>query len=176
MYTWLYILSQFTVLLFSVYACILVISAKNTFLVGKFITLVVLIMALWLLFQRDTYLPFLGMAAFPPSLVPNQEVAPKGASKEVVLPINAPDGTRVIYWGALPAPSGAVARTPMLAYGDYSNAGVAIVKSGKATVRFACPGEYWVPMGQKLSRHIHYRLCCVKSGLFGPVQTMWVRC
>jgi hypothetical protein len=92
---------------------------------------------------------------------------------------DAPDGTRIIYWGALasPIPSG-VYPNPYTAYGNFSNAGVATIKQGEAVIRFHCPGQYKVGriVERKLKRHIHYRLCCGKAGLLGPVQTLWVNC
>lgn len=146
---------------------------RDTWLLVRFFSLIVLIMTLWISFRRDTYLPFLGPAAFPKSLIPG-DFAPVNSNTEITVPFEAADGTRVIYWGALA--SGEVSPNPKDAYGDYSNAGVATVKDKKALIRFHCPGEYYVPMGRKLKRHIHYRFCCVKSGLLGPVRTIWVKC
>lgn len=142
-------------------------------IVVKFIALIVIIMTLWLVFRRDTYLPFLGYCAFPKSLIPN-DFAPIGSTTEISVPIDMPNGYRIVYWGSMT--SDKTASNPKLAYGDYSNAGVATVRDGEVKVRFNCPGEYYVPSGRKLKRHLHYRVCCDKSGLLGPVKTVYVKC
>lgn len=160
------------VLLFNLFACIKIMMLPDYNFVAKFIALVVLMISLWLILQRDTYLPFLGYAAFPKSLLPN-DFAPINSTTEINVPFDVPDGTRVIYWGAMPSDKDYP--NPRSAYGNYANAGVATIKRGEAVIRFACPGEYMVP-GRKLKRHIHYRLCCGSAGLLGPVKTMWVKC
>jgi hypothetical protein len=171
----MHMISQAVVLVFSMYACIHFMVSQEVGHVAKFIALVVFLVTLWLAFRRDTYLPFLGDAAFPKSLIPT-EVSPKDANTEIRVPFDAKDGTRVIYWGAQPTNPRTVFPTPALAYGDYSNAGVAVIKNGEALLRFQCPSEYYVPTGKKIGRHVHYRLCCQMSGLLGPVETLWVKC
>lgn len=173
----MHIIGQAIVLLFALFASVKLMLHKESNTVVKFIALLVIIITLWLVFQRDTYLPFLGYAAFPKSLLPN-DFSPVNANTEITLHVDASDGTRLIYWGAMSSdkPNG-VFGDPRTAYGNYSNAGVATVKRGEANVRFHCPGEYKVMGGgRQLKRHIHYRLCCQKSGLLGPVQTAWVKC
>jgi hypothetical protein len=172
-YAWIYIISQLTILLFSLWACIKMFIMRDATTGSKLVSLVVFVMIIWVMFRRDTYLPFLGYAAYPMSLIPNEHV-PVGATKEALLPIEAPDGTRVIYWGAKPADE--VQSNPITAYGDYSNAGVATIKNKEVVLRFACPAEYKVGYGKRLRRHIHYRLCCDRVGLIGPVETAWVTC
>lgn len=173
---WMYIIAIASILVFSLYSTLFFMISKNTGIVVKIVATFILAVTLVLIIRRDTYLPFLGYAAFPPSLIPIDDVHPKNATKEVELTFDQPvkDGTTVIYWGALP--SNDVAQTPQLAYGDFSNTGVTKVSGGKAVIKFACPGEYYVPTGKKLNRHIHYRLCCEKYGLMSPVQTAYVRC
>lgn len=171
----LHMACQIVIMLFALFASVNIMVSRmsdaGVFL--KFVALIVLIMTLWMVFRRDTYLPFLGYAAFPKSLIPN-DFAPVNSNTEITVPFNAPDGTRVIYWGAMS--SAKTQDSPQAAYGDYSNAGVTTVQHGEAVVRFHCPAEYYVPWGKKLKRHLHYRFCCAKSGLIGPVKTLWVNC
>lgn len=140
----------------------------------KVVALVVALAAGWLMFQRDTYLPFLGEAVFPASAIVDARV-PEGANAELVLNVNAPDGTKIIYWGAEQHKD--VIGNPWDAYGKYTNMGVATVTGGKAVVKFKCPAEYKVAMGQKkLKRHIHYRTCCTMNAMMGPIETAYVNC
>lgn len=169
----MHMVCQLIILLFALFAGIKMLIMRDIGMFTKFVAVLVIVATLWMVFRRDTYLPFLGYAAFPKSLIPG-DFAPVNSNTEINVPFDAPDGTRVIYWGALTA--GGVQSSPQVAYGDYSNAGVATVMHGEATVRFHCPSEYYVPWGKKLKRHLHYRFCCEKSGLIGPVRTLWVKC
>lgn len=139
----------------------------------KVYALLVSVLALYLLLQRDTYLPFLGRAAFPSGLV-QKDVVPNGANVSHELEFEPIDeGKRVVYWGS--KPSQQVVPNPWDAYHDFSNAGVATIQNGKATVKFFCPARYQIPWGKTLNRHIHYRVCC-DSGLMGPVKTVYIHC
>lgn len=139
----------------------------------KLYALLVTVLALYLLLQRDMYLPFLGASAFPLGVVKN-EVSPNGANVSYTLEFDAKDeGKRVIYWGS--KPSQQVVPNPWDAYQDFSNAGVSIIQNGKAVVKFFCPSKYQVPWGKTLNRHIHYRVCC-EGGLMGPVKTQFITC
>ena len=130
--------------------------------------------AAWLLSLRNTYLPFLGSAVLPPSLL-RDVVTPPDANVRVRVDVpGAADGARVLYWAA--APASGVQQDPATAYGDYHNAGVALVKGGGATLALQCPAEYEVPSGRKLSRHVHYRVQPPSKALLGPVRTTTVEC
>lgn len=168
--------AQGLVLAFALFASLSFIVSSSAGSILKFVSVIMVVATLWLMLQRDTYLPFLGYAAFPMSLVPT-DFAPVKANTEITVPMDGvPDGTRMIYWGAQPASGDGAAPTPKAAYGDYANAGVATIRRNEVTIRFHCPTEYYVPMGHKLKRHIHYRLCGGKHGLMGPVRTLWVKC
>ena len=169
----IYMISILVILLFTLFSSLYMLVKKELQVGFRFLALVVFIIALWLLFRRDTFLPFLGSAALPMSLLVN-DVAPDGANKEITINVDALDGTRLMYWGA--KENDAVQPNPWVAYDDYSNAGVTTVRNGKATIRFYCPGSYYVPSGKRLDRHLHYRLCCSKNVMLGPVQTIWVKC
>ena len=155
-----------------VVAVVLIFKKRDTpFLV--LLSVVVGTLAAWLLVQRDTYLPFLGYAAVPPTLLKDR-FAPSNANVEAAIDVDAPDGTRVLYWGARPSKD--VKSTPWKAYDDWSNAGVAVVKDKRTVVVFHCPGEYEVTYKGKLERHLHYRLTLGSLGMLSPVQTIKVKC
>ena len=139
----------------------------------KLYALLVTVLALYLLLQRDLYLPFLGASAFPLGVV-KSDMAPNGANVSYTLDFDAKDeGKHVIYWGSKPSQN--VFPNPWDAYEDFSNAGVATIQNGKATVKFFCPSKYQVPWGKTLDRHIHYRVCCEK-GMMSPVKTKYIKC
>lgn len=161
------------ILAFVLYVTIHVVLADNK-IWKKVVCLVVGLAAGWLMFQRDSYLPFLGEAVLPMTAIVNERV-PEKANADITLTLNVPDGTKVIYWGAEQASK--VFDNPWDAYGNYSNAGVATVNQGKAVIKFVCPAEYKVAMGnKKLKRHIHYRTCCTRNAMMGAVQTVHVDC
>lgn len=169
----LFMLSKAVVLVYVLFVAIMMI-LDDTKIWKKVVSLVVALAAGWLIFQRDTYLPFLGEAVFPKSAIVDTRV-PEGANVEVNVPMNAPDGTKIIYWGA--ESSKEVVGNPWDAYGEYTNMGVATVSKGAVTLKFKCPAEYKVAMGKKqLKRHIHYRKCCTMNAMLGPVETVYVNC
>lgn len=144
--------------------------------------IIVVLAALWLLFQRDVFLPFLGETVFPAAAIAGT-VVPEGSDAETVVHVDAPNGSRVVYWAAASrkAESGGkgevLSPDPWKAYADYTNAGVAIVMDGIARLRLRCPGRYKVAGGmKKLPRHVHYRVCCTRASMLGPVITAKVEC
>ena len=139
----------------------------------KVFSLVSCILALILMFQRDTYLPFLGYTALPKSLIKDM-IAPANSNVYANIEVkDVPDGTKIIYWGA--KPSKLPLPNPWDAYDHYQNAGVTEIRGGKAQLRFHCPATYKVPSGVTLNRHVHYRIC-YEDGMIGPVETTYVDC
>ena len=120
----------------------------------------------FLVFDRNSYLPFLGptvapIAALDPSYPANASL------KIVVRP--PPGAVRVLYWAAeIDAPR------PQPAYGDVvANSGLASVSpcGRKAVLRIAPPGQYAVGWrGTVLPRHVHWR-AVFPSGILGEVMT-----
>lgn len=159
------------ILLFTLYNSLSIMMHSDSFLF-KVLSLIVFLIALWLVFQRDTYLPFLGRTALP-AYVLKDNVYPVNSNADIVVPFNLKDGTKIVYWGAKPSKN--TVSNPMKAYGDYSNSGVTVVSHGKANVRFHCPAKYSVGFGHKLNRHIHYRIA-YEDGLLSPVMTKYINC
>lgn len=133
-----------------------------------------LLAVLYLGSQRDTYLPFLGQTVFPPSLV-KEAAVPENANSQATIDVAwAEDGTKIAYWAANPAEE--VVSTPRQAYSGFANAGIAVVKDGKAVLKFECPAQYKVGSFDKtLNRHVHYRVIRDR-GMLGRVKTVWVEC
>lgn len=123
--------------------------------------------ALWLIVQRDTYLPFLGETVLPCSAI--QVHVPDHADTEVQLHELKP-GAKILYWATEPATQGlATIQTWQQAYLDFANAGVAVVDSGgHAVLRIRMPQPYTVPIAGNLQRHVHWRQCG-EGGMLGPV-------
>jgi hypothetical protein len=147
---------------------------------------VALLAAVYLLARRDTYLPFLGEAAFPGAVLAQDPAdpaqLPAGSERTLrvvaAMPPGVPDGSLVVYWAsrADTARDGKVVTTPREAYAGSTNAGVARVVGGRATFLLACPTQY-AAGGRTLKRHVHYRVQAPSgAGLFGPVLTMQVQC
>jgi hypothetical protein len=121
--------------------------------------------ALWFLFRRDAWLPFLGEAVLPPSTL--LVSSPTFADKALV--VNAPAGaTRVVYWAA-ENKTGTVVESPEAAYGQFGNAGTALVIDGVASLKYRKPGSYKLRFGVK-GPHVHYRFV-FQDGMMGPVRT-----
>lgn len=129
----------------------------------------VAVSALLLMFQRDSWLPFLGHSVMPGSLL--SESTPSGASKQVT--IMCQPHTRVVYWAS--DKNDSALPDVFQAYGDFKNAGVTFSDAnGQATLRIRDPTPYTVMKGIKtLPVHVHYRKE-LSPGMFGPVHTTFL--
>ena len=160
------------ILLFTAISTLKTILNNRENMVLRLLCIVIFGITFWMMFQRDTYLPFLGYSALSPSVL-KDSLVPENSNIETSIPINAENGTKILYWGAIP--SKMVKPTPMAAYGDFGNSGVTYVHEGKAVFRFNCPSKYNVPWGMTLDRHIHYRML-LPDGILSPVKTVYVNC
>jgi hypothetical protein len=112
-------------------------------------------LALYYLFNRDFFLPFLGPAVIPVAKIENK------LDDMINVNLNKlPPNTNIIYWAS--QKSEGTINDPIVAYKDYSNSGVAISDNmGNANIKIACPSPYYVnKFGIKkklLNRHVHYR-------------------
>lgn len=134
-----------------------------------FIGVIIGLAALYLMMQRDYYLPFLGECVYPVVSVDSPVSA---------IPITIaglPPNVRVVYWAAQANDKNF--SDFKLAYADFSNSG--LTKSGTdgvATLHVQYPSRYSVPMfgvlPKQLNRHVHYRYELPEStGMFSRVFT-----
>ena len=123
------------------------------------------------MFDRDTYLPFLGPMVAPCSVL--QDQSPSGANR--VVKVTVSPQTKVLYWAAEPA-NEALKAIPSWkgAYLQYNNAGVATSDAqGVAVLKVRDPQPYKVPFKGLLEPHIHYRVCG-EAGWMGRIHTAFV--
>jgi uncharacterized membrane protein YuzA (DUF378 family) len=135
-----------------------------------FIYVLVGVSALAIMFDRDTYLPFLGPMVVPCSVLEIRD--PPGATREVK--INVEPNVKIIYWAAEPS-SGEKLNSWKNAYLDYQNAGVTLSNgSGEAVLKIREPQSYKVPFKGKLAPHVHYRVCGseANAGWMGKINTV----
>jgi len=133
--------------------------------VAKILYLLIGAAALYLVFNRDTYLPFLGEAVFPSSVLQTQ--TPSGATRTVKVTVKP--HTKIVYWASEPGDN-LSKKYFDIAYGKYENAGVTTSDaSGVALLKIREPQSYKVPL-KTLKPHVHYRTVKT-SGFLGPVRT-----
>lgn len=130
--------------------------------------------ALYLVFQRNTWLPFLGESVLPSALVPL-----KVNSGDTEVEVRVSPEAKVVYWSAKPSDKAerGEPRFPAVedAYDDYSNSGVTQANiDGIAKLAFNKGTDYEVPSGKVIKSHVHYREMDLKYGMMGPVQTVYV--
>jgi hypothetical protein len=132
--------------------------------------------------DRTTWLPFLGDAVMPSSLVPL-----KTNAGDTSVEVHVEPGAKVAYWAAkqrlghtrgapLEPPKG-TDQVPLVqtAYDDFSNSGVVVANDlGVATLSFDKGTDYVVPSGKHISSHVHYREFDSKLGMAKPVQSVFV--
>jgi uncharacterized membrane protein YuzA (DUF378 family) len=127
--------------------------------------------AIAIMFDRDTYLPFLGPMVAPCSVLENRE--PPGATKEVKVVVEP--NVKIIYWAAEPASENLKKiNSWKQAYLNYDNAGVTTSNGeGVAVFKVRDPQSYKVPFMGVLSPHVHYRVCG-EAGWMGKINTVSV--
>jgi uncharacterized protein len=140
-------------------------------ILSTIIYILVGVSAIAIMFDRDTYLPFLGPMVAPCSVLENRE--PPGATKEVKVVVEP--NVKIIYWAAEPASEKLEkVNTWKQAYLDYQNAGVATSNGeGVAILKIREPQSYRVPIRGQLQPHIHYRVCG-EAGWMGRINTVFV--
>jgi hypothetical protein len=113
--------------------------------------------ALAIMFDRDTYLPFLGPTVAPCSSF--QDRTPPGATREVK--VTVPALSKVIYWAAEPSAQGLEKILDWKeAYAKFENLGVTTAnEAGVAVLKVREPQAYVVPLMGKINAHVHYRVC-----------------
>jgi uncharacterized membrane protein YuzA (DUF378 family) len=175
-------------LMFQIAITLLIIGGLNWLLVGLFefdvvaslfgdgvvstmVYVAVGIAALSIMFDRDTYLPFLGPMVAPCSVLKDQ--SPSGANK--IIKVTVSPYTKVLYWAAEPSNEGMKSlSTWKEAYLEYGNAGVATSDGqGVAILQVRDPQPYKVPFKGLLPPHVHYR-ACGEAGWMGRIQTAYV--
>jgi uncharacterized membrane protein YuzA (DUF378 family) len=127
--------------------------------------------ALAIMFNRDTYLPFLGETVMPCSVLPEQ--IPQNADTKVEVKV-AP-GSKVLYWAAEPETEGLKQINDWRqAYMKFLNVGVVIAsQDGVAELLVRNPQPYVVPWKGRLEPHIHFRVCG-DNGFLGHIQTVFL--
>lgn len=147
----------------------------DTNIIIKFLAIILIFISIYSIYFQKLFLPFLGIAAYPPSLIPN-EMYPPNTNQELDLKFNYPNGTKIIYWASVP--SNSIYDNPYDAYGNYKNSGVAIVNNGIAKIRYLCPSRYKVPFNNNypLNKHIHYRIAYPNNPILSPVMTIYINC
>jgi uncharacterized protein len=127
--------------------------------------------AIAVMFDRDTYLPFLGPMVAPCSVLDNRE--PPGATREVKVVVEP--NVKIIYWAAEPAAKNLERLNSWKeAYLNYENAGVATSNGeGVAILKVRDPQEYKVPFMGKLGAHVHYRVCG-EGGWMGRIRSVFI--
>ena len=136
------------------------------------LSLLVTVCALYLGFQRSTYLPFLGETVMPCSLL--KEQTPESANYTKRVTIHGV-GRKVLFWAAEPSTEYLEKLNDWRkAYLGFHNAGVTIIREDDTVIlKVRKPQPYTVPVKGRLEAHIHYRVCG-DNGFLGPVQTVFL--
>ena len=145
-------------------------SVMNLPILSRIIYSLVGLAALYLVLQRDVYLPFLNESVYPSSTLTDK--VPEAATVKVT--INVKPGAKVVYWASDSSlnPSQTVVSDPWTAYDAYENAGVATAdEKGIAVLHVREPVKYTITSGRVLSRHVHYRFA-VRPGMLSRVETV----
>jgi uncharacterized membrane protein YuzA (DUF378 family) len=140
--------------------------------VSSLIYVLVGVSAVAIMFNRDTYLPFLGKTLAPCAAFVDR--VPAGATRDVTVKVEP--FAKVLYWASEPSTSGIEKIVSWKkAYGQYENAGVATADAnGIVVLKVREPQPYAVPWKGELKTHVHYRVCDLKRGFMERVETVWL--
>jgi uncharacterized membrane protein YuzA (DUF378 family) len=148
----------------------------GTGVVSRMLYVIVGLAAVYVLWRRDFYLPFLGDAVLP--CVAIEDRSPPGATRTITIAV-APE-SKVLYWAAEPALEELkTIKDWKAAYARFENAGVTTAgKDGIAYLKVRNPQAYSVPMigglwSKTISPHVHYRVCG-GDGMMSRVETVFV--
>jgi uncharacterized membrane protein YuzA (DUF378 family) len=146
------------------------VTGRGTFLT-RGIYILVGLCAIAVMFDRDTYLPFLGETVFPCAALP--ESIPENADTEVE--VKAPAGAKVVYWAAEPATEKLKNLNDWKeAYLKYMNMGVCVAnQDGVAKLLVRHPQPYKVPFKGRLEAHVHFRIC-QPDGFISRIKTVFL--
>lgn len=137
--------------------------------------IMLLMIGIYWMFNRDYYLPFLGRCAMPPSLI--KEVSIINIDTKIPVKLTElPPNTQIMYWASLP---GETSDDPVKAYDNYKNSGITMSNNfGEAFARIDCPKNYKVGlMKTKLDKHVHYRYALPEyPGMYSAIYTAKVIC
>ena len=122
----------------------------------KVASLLIGLAAVYLMMNRDFFLPFLGS-----TVIPTVNTNPKNSqtAKEVKI-VNLPPSVNVVYWAAKPDSN--IIKDPYAAYGNYENSGIAQTDTnGAVSLYIDCPAAYKVNkfkmFNKVIPKHVHYR-------------------
>lgn len=140
-------------------------------LAARGVYIVVGLCALAVMFNRDTYLPFLGETVLPCSALPEQ--IPENADTEIE--VKVPPNSKVLYWAAEPATEKLKELNSWQgAYLKYMNVGVVTANGdGVATLHVRHPQPYKVPFKGRIEPHVHFRICS-DSGIMSRIKTVFL--
>ena len=137
--------------------------------------------ALYFIFNRDYYLPFLDKCVMPIGTWTREGNQQGETMNHTTVKLDGlPSNTNVIFWAAQPGKK--IIPNPIEAYGDYSNSGMTQSDiTGNATIQVKCPTQYSVSkfgiMNKTLLKHVHYRYEIPGyKGMFSRVYTKNVDC
>lgn len=172
---WTHLITMSIVMLYTIISSALV-AFKIKNITVRTVAVIVLVSAVYLAVNRNTYLPFLGDASISP-IIFAQELAPAGSSTTYELKLeNVEDGTRVFYWASSQKDKNH--ESPQEAYQGFENTGITSVKNNRASLKINCPDTYDIGtiFKRTLDKHIHYRLIRKDSSMMSQVHTVYISC
>lgn len=123
-----------------------------------------------ILFNRDTYLPFLSESFVPEIFLDLKSRKPRVAEQVVTLKGLTP-GCDVLYWAADPGKE--ISKDWKHGYGKFENSGVVKAdEAGRAEIPIQCPARYIVHGYKVLPKHLHYRCFNKDTQMLSRIETL----
>jgi hypothetical protein len=143
---------------------------NNKIYLDKIIYVAIAISAIILMFNRTTWLPFLGTCVFPTKGLIPIKINNDGDKQ---IEVRVKPNTRIAYWSSILNKSIDIPDV-VTAYDDFSNSGVVMSdNNGVAILSVKLGTDYIVPSNKLIKRHVHYRELDLEYGMMGEVQTVY---
>jgi hypothetical protein len=169
----LYLIAKVIVLAFALYSTYYMWNIPKLTQRHKLILIVVVASIVYVGMKKFTYLPFLSYTVLPSVFLNLQPMTPSGASVKKTIHLNEyqQKAKWIIYWAAMPKTS---STTPdvKVAYGNYSNMGVAKITGSTVDIMVQPPTDYTVDSCIHLEPHVHYRF--VTDEFLSNVHTLYL--
>jgi hypothetical protein len=122
------------------------------------------------LFNRDTFLPFLSESFVPAVFLDLKERKPR-VSEQVVNLHGLKPNCSVLYWAADPGKE--ISKDWKHGYGKFENSGIVKADAaGRAEIPIQCPARYIVHGYKVLPKHLHYRCYDADQQMLSRVETV----
>lgn len=171
-------ISIILVLLLTITYAFYIVSYENTYIIIRFFAFVILIAAIYLALNKNTYIPHIGHTIIPFSLLSDEKI-PINSNKTHIISLSGIDNdNRIIYWEINEKDLANFNNYFNIFdnYINYSNAGISIIRNEKTAIYLNCSNENNIINNNSIKKHIYYRIINKKTSILSPINYLYIEC